>query len=41
MSYTIALLSKEHQRKAFDCGQSDLNDFIIFAVKLRAFRLEI
>jgi len=28
MSYTIALLSKEHQRKAFDCGQSDLNDFI-------------
>ena len=28
MSYTIALLTKKQQRKAFDCGQSDLNDFI-------------
>ena len=28
MSYSIELLGKQHQRKDFDCGQTDLNDFI-------------
>ena len=28
MSHSIELLGKQHQRKDFDCGQTDLNDFI-------------